>query len=156
METFKINARLQLIEQSTFNDTVLSQRIWTCLLYACFCDDNTLFAFKRSLNVWTILARLNIVVMHLNCLLFHYYTFAFFPSEGSNSPQTKHWCCLYSQFLHRKFFIAYKQLEMNIWKIGGKETAMQSECSSSAKVQNYLNFCLRVPQCCTVRIFTIT
>jgi hypothetical protein len=34
-------------------------------------------------------------------------TFVFGPSEGSSTPQTKHWCCLYSQFLHRNFFIAY-------------------------------------------------
>lgn len=36
------------------------------------------------------------------------HTLAAAPSEGSNTPHIKHWCCLYSQFLHKKIFIAYK------------------------------------------------
>ena len=40
------------------------------------------------------------------CSLEYQYTLAAAPSEGSNTPQMKHWCCLYSQFLHQNDSIA--------------------------------------------------
>ena len=71
------------------------------------------------------------------------HTLAASPSEGSNTPHIKHWCCLYSQFLHRNIFIAYKiERHFNIENSNKKFKPLILSSLRCLKVPQFVHQCI--------------